>query len=184
MAQENAWGPINVIRVHKCSLKLMWCSWRCSDDVKDTHNRKEWAGNPLAPFRACVPVIRKKHSGVSLVLSSATSDVSFREKGIRPLGCGYKEQEGLAPPPGVCGKWWVSGDGLSPNPVLEPSMSWESLSYEGWDSMGCGVTKNLGSKGLWRGVDMCREVRIRGRRLRQAREQCIWGAQGQKPERS
>lgn len=36
------------------------------------------------------------------MLSSATSDVSFREKGIRPLGCGYKEQEGLAPPPRVC----------------------------------------------------------------------------------
>lgn len=105
MAQENAWGPINVIRVHKCSLKLMWCSWRCSDDVKDTHNRKEWAGNLSAPYRTCVPVIRKKHSGVSLVLSSATSDVSFREKGIRPLGCGYKRPGGALsppPPPRVC----------------------------------------------------------------------------------
>lgn len=50
--------------------------------------------------------------------------------------------------------------------------------------MACGVAKNLGSKGLWRGVDMCKGVRVRGQRLRQAREQCIWGAQGEKPERS
>lgn len=81
--------------------------------------------------------MEEKHSGVLLLLSFVTHNVSFRERARRSLGRGSKNPGGSLAPWRMCKKWAVSGDGLSPSPIPEPCRSWESQSYKAWDGMEC-----------------------------------------------
>lgn len=81
------------------------------------------------------------------MLSLLTNNASLRERGVRPLGCGYKNPGGPLAPWKMCREGPVSGDGLSPNPTGPERASPIRLGMQ-WSCGGQGgvVAESLGSE--------------------------------------